>query len=180
MNYVLIKVATAVALGGIGAFVAKKIRLPSSFFLGPIITIGLVQIFIGEISGRPNWFRIFIQIAVGIVIGTNFSKFSLAILKSLLKPALLIGILMSGGGLFIGFLIHIYSGLDIVTSFMGSIPGGQGEMAILAESVNAQTEMVILFQLIRNQFTLIFLLPLAKFLIKFSERKKEEQIHGVQ
>ncbi|MFZ7103838.1 MAG: AbrB family transcriptional regulator [Peptococcaceae bacterium] len=88
MSPTILKLVLAIIVGGFGAFVAVKAKLPAGVFLGPVIFVGTYKIFSGLLIDRPVWFRVGIQIAIGIILGSNFSQVCLKILYKLIKPAL--------------------------------------------------------------------------------------------
>ncbi|MEL7565308.1 MAG: AbrB family transcriptional regulator [Dehalobacterium sp.] len=158
----VLRLALTLFLAGIGAWVALKIKIPAGVFLGPIIVIGTYQVFAGTLMERPVWLRTMVQIAVGIVLGTSFAKVHLGELKKLIKPTLTVCAMMLGGGLAIALILGCTTGWDYKTVILATTPGGQGEMAILSDSVGAATEKVIILQLVRNQLVMLFMLPLAR------------------
>ncbi|MFZ7104078.1 MAG: AbrB family transcriptional regulator [Peptococcaceae bacterium] len=158
------RVVLVILIGSLGAFVAHKIKLPSAFFLGPIIFIASYQIFLGNLVGRSQLVRIVIQIAVGIVLGANFSRLTGPTLKRIIKPAVLIGIFMLAGGILIGTVMtKLFPHLDFVACILGTTPGGQSEMLLIAEDMGVSTEIVLVLQLIRSQFVIIVLIPILRF-----------------
>lgn len=165
------KLSLTFLLGGIGAFIALKLRLPSAYLLGPIIMISIYQVFINDLIDKPGWLRLIIQIAAGIVIGTNFAKVSIEALKKLVKPALTVAFIMVIGGLTVGTILNKITGIDIITSILSTTPGGQGEMILLAEGAGAYTEKVLILQLLRNQTVLLIMLPICKAILNWKGSK---------
>ncbi|ATW26121.1 AbrB family transcriptional regulator [Candidatus Formimonas warabiya] len=172
-----LRLALTLLLGGIGAWVAMKIKIPAGVFLGPILIIGAYQVFYGPLMDRPVWLRTMVQIAVGIVLGTSFAKVHLDGLKKLIKPTVTVCALMLGGGLLIALILGITTDWDYKTVILATTPGGQGEMAILSDSVGAATEKVIILQLVRNQLVMLLMLPLARafYSIKPSRRLQSDE-----
>lgn len=167
-NYVL-HLFMLLSLGVIGAFVALKLRFPTAEFLGPILFVGTYQVTFGSIMDKPYWLRLVVQIAVGIVLGTKLTKSFFSNFKKLIKPTLMVSSILVSGAVLLGMLLQTFTGWDLITCIIATSPGGQGEMALLSDSVGAETEKVIILQLIRNQMALVVLLPLARFYLNKKE-----------
>lgn len=160
------------ALSGMGAWIAYKLKIPAGVFLGPIIVIGAIQIFWGPLLHRAVWMRTGVQIAVGIVLGTSFAKVSLLSLRKLIKPSLTVSAIMVCGGLLIGTMLHLTTGWDYKTAILATTTGGQGEMAMLSDSVGAVTEKVIILQLARNQLVMLVMLPIARVFYQIKPQRR--------
>ena len=171
INYIS-KILMLIIIGGIGAIVALKIKIPSGAFIGPIVFIGVYQILNGNIIEKPYWLKLIAQLAVGMFLGTRFTREFLASSKKLVKPIIIACSTLISGAVILGIILKNYTGWDYITSILATVPGGQAEMAMLSDNVGAQTEKVILLQLLRNQFTLLFMLPMAKLFIKYKEKRK--------
>lgn len=170
----LIKLLTALSIGCLGAYIGYKIKLPVWAFLGALLAVALFQITFGAIMERPSWLRLIVQIAVGIMVGTNFEKITVKELKALIIIALTIGIILVCGGVLVGCALKTYSGWDLITCLLSTMPGGQTEMAIFSDSMQAQTEKVIILQLARSQLVLIVLFPLVRAFVKKGENNYEK------
>ena len=173
LNY-LFKMLILFAVGGLGAVVALKLKVPSGALIGPIVFIGAYQIIFGIIMDKPYWLRLSAQLAVGMFLGTKFTREFLKDFKKLVKPILVVCLTLTTGSIVIGIIIKTYTGWDYITSILASVPGGQAEMAMLSDSVGAQTEKVILLQLFRNQLALLLMLPMARLFIKYKEKRMNE------
>jgi len=171
------KLIVTFLLGGMGAAIALKVRLPSAYLLGPILMVSAYQVFVNDLIDKPGWLRLIIQIAAGIVIGTNFAEVSIQMLKKLIKPALSVALIMVIGGLTVGTILNKITGIEIITSILSTTPGGQGEMILLAEGAGAYTEKVLILQLLRSQTVLLVMLPICKVVLHMrgSKLAKGEQ-----
>jgi membrane AbrB-like protein len=161
-------------IGGVGAILGLRLKIPAGVFLGPIVLVGAYQVAFGTIMEKPYWIRLAMQIAVGIVLGTKLTKNFIADFNGLIKPVLVACAAMFCGALLLGFMLKVFTGWDLTTSILSTAPGGQAEMAMLSDSIGAETEKVIILQLIRNQLVLIVMLPLARIFF----RKREKEVMG--
>lgn len=170
MDYIL-HLLLLLGLGGMGAFIAVRLKMPTPVFLGPIIFVGTYQVAFGNIMEKPYWLKLAVQIGVGIVLGSKITKAFLGDFKKLVKPTLMVSMTLFGGAVLLGMVLQSLTGWDLMTCILATAPGGQADMAILSDSVGAETEKVIVLQLIRNQLALVVMLPLARLYLK---RKKKE------
>lgn len=161
-----------ICIGGIGAFIGFKLKIPAGVFIGSIIFVGVYQIIFGTIMEKPSWMKLIMQIAVGLVLGTRFTQELLLDFKKLIKPIIISSFTLIFSALVLGLTLSYLTDWDLATCILSAAPGGQTEMAILSDSIGAQTEKVIVLQLVRNQLVLIVMMPLVKLLMK----KKEKEV----
>ncbi len=159
-----------IGLGGIGAFIAVRLKMPTAVFIGPIIFVGAYQVVFGSIIDKPYWLRLVVQILVGIVLGSKVTKAFVLDFKKHLKPTLMVSFIIFSSAIFLSIVLEAFTDWDLVTCILATAPGGQADMAILSDSVGAQTEKVIIIQFIRSQLALVVMLPLARLYFK---RQKE-------
>jgi membrane AbrB-like protein len=171
IEYIL-HIILLLGLGSLGSMLAIKIKIPAGAFLGPIVLVAVYQVAFGTIMEKPYWLRLGVQIAVGIVLGTGITKFFLYDFRDLVKPIIIVCSTLICGGVILAILIHNLTNWDIITCVLATAPGGQAEMALLSDSVGANTESVITLQLVRNQLVMVGLLPLARL---FTKSKKIEE-----
>ena len=170
MDYIL-HLLLLLGIGGTGAVIGHRLKIPAGVFIGSIIFVGAYQVIFGTIMEKPYWIKLVMQIAVGLVLGTKFTESFLKDFKKLIKPIIVACFTMLSSAVLLGILLRYLTGWDLITSILSTAPGGQAEMAILSDSVGAQTEKVIVLQLVRNQLVLIGMMPLVKVLLK--NKKKE-------
>ncbi|HBH12926.1 MAG: Putative membrane protein [Clostridiales bacterium 38_11] len=149
-------------VGGLGAFIGHRLRIPAGIFIGAIISVGVFQVFFGTIMAKPSWMKLIMQIAVGLVLGTRFTAEVLIDFKKMVKPVLISCVSLIFFAIMIGYFLSYITGWDLLTSILSTAPGGQTEMAILSDSVGADTEKIIILQLVRSQLVLVVMMPLVK------------------
>lgn len=170
INY-LFQILILISIGGIGAVVALRIKVPSGALIGPIVFIGAYQIIFGNIMEKPYWLKLTAQLAVGMFLGTRFTREFLNDFKKLIKPIAVACLTLISGAVILGIILKNFTGWDYITSILATVPGGQAEMAMLSDSVGAQTEKVVLLQLLRNQLALLLMLPMARLFLKYKEKR---------
>jgi membrane AbrB-like protein len=149
-----------------GAAAGRVLRLPS----GPMI----VTLFFGAIlnlSGAmaielPRWLLTATYALLGWSVGLHFTP---AILAHALRafPKVLVNIVLlisfSAG---VGYFLTQTLGIDILTAYLATSPGGLDSVAIIAASSHVDVPFVMSFQTIRFLTIVIVGPPLARFLAR--------------
>jgi len=97
----------------------------------------------------PSKLRTVIQILAGSFIGSSFTREAVASMYVLIIPLLLI---LSGviTVIFVlGWILHKFTKLDLLTSFLACSPGGLTEMALMSEEFGADTPKISIMHTLR-------------------------------
>ncbi|RUM95566.1 AbrB family transcriptional regulator [Pseudaminobacter arsenicus] len=141
------------AIGGIGG---RLLRLPSPWFLGSLI-LGVTLHLAGLVDFQlPEWLLAMSYALIGWAIGLNFSRPILRhAARALPQIALSILVLMSFcGGL--AWLLSRYLGIDPLTAYLATSPGGMDSVAIIAAAAdNVNISFVMAMQTARFLFVLM-------------------------
>jgi len=119
------------AIGSAFGFVFYKLKVPAGLMVGALVSVTAINI-IWNAGFMPNGTKTFVQIIAGAFIGCSMEKSYLKRLSKIIKPALIMLFTFLLLNLLTGFLIYRVSQLDLVTSFMSTIPGGAGDTPIIA------------------------------------------------
>ena len=173
----LLPVLLLIVVAWLSAMLGKRIKLPVSFFLGPVFLVMLLQLTNIQTPEVPVWLLYIAQICIGAYIGL------------LLKPkmiklgarVLVLGISSALVLLFITYLqglimIHLFN-YSLPTSFLSTAAGGLDQMSLLATAVGADISVVSVFQMFRLLFVFIVIIPLLKVACLWIDRRNA-QIHG--
>lgn len=152
------------AAGGVAGHFA---RLPSPYFLGAMfLGVGL-HLGLGVPMQLPEWLLAVTYIAIGWSIGLNFT---LPILRHAMRalPQVLASILtliaFCGG---IAYLLSHYGGIDPLTAYLATSPGGMDSVAIIAAaSDSVDISFVMALQAVRFLIVLIFGPSLARLVAR--------------
>jgi membrane AbrB-like protein len=104
------------------------------------------------------------QAVVGTALGAGFSPATLLTLPrhfSIFAFAVIFILLSS---LFNGWILTRSTRLDVATAFLGTMPGGAGEMAAMSESLGADSRLVVIMQYTRLLLILASLALATPFL----------------
>ena len=144
---------TAVAAG---TAIAVRFGVPTPWLLGPILTAAVLVCLGMEAVPMPGWIISAAQVSAGIYMGSNIDMTSLADnWRSVFFYTLsgVAGILCCS--FVIGYGLKQICGYSLVTAFLGTAPGGIGEMGLTAMMVQADLSVVIAYQIFRLFFVLL-------------------------
>jgi uncharacterized protein len=155
------EVVLALVLGGLGGFIASRLRVPLAWILGPLFAC-----FAGTLVGlrlRPiPYGRQVAHTVVGLAIGLRLTPAVLAATAGLLPAmavATLYTIAVTTGA---AFLLRSLAQVDRRTAFFGSAAAGMAEMAILANERGGDAQAVSIVHAIRVTCVVI-VVPLLVF-----------------
>jgi len=141
--------AGALAVAAIGAAGGIALKLPAGALLGPIV-LGAALNIAGLITlALPGWLLAASYAVVGWRIGLSFTREIVATARAALPRILLaIGALLAfcAG---IAVLIHEATGIDLVTAYLATSPGGMDSVAIIAASTPVDVPFVMALQALR-------------------------------
>ncbi|MCM3569531.1 AbrB family transcriptional regulator [Neobacillus mesonae] len=155
----------------VSAFLAKKLKLPTPFLLGPILGSAIANISGLHGPALPVSLMDLSQFLIGGYIGLLMHPEKLEHKARVISLALISGIVMIIGSLGLSLLLVYFSDITPSTSFLGVAPGGMDQMAILAHEVGADLSVVTGYQLFRLFFIYFAVPPFLRFI--FLKRKTQ-------
>ncbi len=152
-------IGTAVA----GGLLGRLLRLPSPFFLGSIIAGTVAHLGLELPFPLPEWLLALSYAVIGWTIGLNFTRpvllHAVRALPQVVGSILLL-ILFCGG---IAFVLTEVLGVDPLTAYLATSPGGMDSVAIIAAASNSvDLSFVMALQLARFLFVILVGPPLAR------------------
>lgn len=146
-----------------GACLARLLGLPSPYFLGAFILGSVLHIPFGADFQIPEWLLAASFALIGWAIGLKFRSETLqASARALPQIVLSILVLMAfcGG---IAFVLAHHMGIDPLTAYLATSPGGMDTVAIVAvASGSADISFIMTMQALRFLFVLVVGPPLAR------------------
>ncbi|MBI4790580.1 MAG: AbrB family transcriptional regulator [Chloroflexi bacterium] len=143
-----------------------RLRLPLAAILGPMLVVGAASA-TGIVQVEfPFWVKLGLQIVVGAFLGYSVDRGALRNIGSMLKPIALATTWMIAAALLIGYLLAVFTGVDLTTAFLGTSPGGIAEMTAMAMSSNANVALVATLQAFRIITTVLTIPFLARGVVK--------------
>lgn len=150
----IIKTLLIIGVTTLAIQIGRLIKLPSNLFLAPFFSCLLLFWFIPT-TIPPMIFSIGLFL-LGLSTGV---KFDLQTINKLLKAVLIeiiLVILLIIICLIIGYEFHQITGLDMMSSLLGTTPGGLNTMTATALELGGDSGMVLTMQMVRMFFILTF------------------------
>jgi uncharacterized protein len=154
------------------AFIAKRIKAPTPYLLGPILITAILTI--AGVHGpalHPAILDVS-QFMIGGYIGLLLKPEKLQHKARIISLALISGITMILGSLCLSYLLVFYDNITPSTAFLSVAPGGMDQMAIMAHEIDADLSMVTGYQLFRLFFIYFAVPPFLRWF--FISRKKQK------
>ena len=159
-----VPLACTLLFAGAGAIVGRLLRIPSGALFVPLAagaalnSLGLIEIEL------PRWLLALTYAVLGWTIGLRFTRkvvayASHAVPLILLSIAVLIAFC---GGL--GYTLTRILGIDPLTAYLATSPGGMDAIAIIADASHADISFVMALQAVRLFLVILLGPPLARLL----------------
>ncbi len=142
----------------LAAFVLQAARLPAAWLFGPLAVSALFAVRAWSLAELPRPLYIAAQAVIGAGLGAGFSPTTLLVLPRHAGIFLFAVVFILMTSLLNGWMLTRHTRLDVATAFLGTMPGGAGEMAAMSDSLRADTRLVVVMQYTR---LLLILLSLA-------------------
>ena len=159
--------AATLLIALVGAGAGRLLRLPSPYFLGTMILGTVLHLGAGIDFQLPQWLLAVSYAAVGWAIGLNFTKPILRHATRALPQivaAILILIAICGG---VAWLISRTLGIDPLTAYLATSPGGMDSIAIIAAAAdNVDISFVMALQTVRFLIVLVLGPSIARLIAR--------------
>jgi membrane AbrB-like protein len=146
----------ALAIGG--PLIARALRIPAGAMLVPMV-LGAVLVHFGWLAIElPPWLLAGCYALIGWNVGLRFTR-GLLVHAARALPGILAGVLamIVLCGAVAGMLV-LFAGVDPLTAYLATSPGGADSVAIIAASTNVDLSFVMAMQTVRL-FAVLFLAP---------------------
>ena len=140
--------AFTLLIGFLGYKIAEKLHLSAPGMLGSMLLVGITNILFGYAS-LPSWIKISAQALSGAYIGMQFIRKDIYNLRFLIVPFLILIMFFTINTFFVGWLIHVLCGTDLLTSLLSCVAGGVSDISMIAMDMNADVSMVAMMQTVR-------------------------------
>ena len=162
-----LSLAETLALAVLGPVLARVLRIPAGAFLVPLVG-GVVLTHFGWMTIElPTWLLALSYAVVGWNVGLRFSR-PLLLHAARLLPRMLVStlalIVLCGG---LAAVMVMVAGIDPMTAYLATSPGGSDSIAIIAASSNVDISFVMAMQTVR----MIGVMFLAPVLTRFIARR---------
>lgn len=171
---IILNLLVLAGCGVLGVWGGRRLRLPSSGFLGPFI-VGLVTFWILPYQLQVPQFLFYAGLLlVGLSIGVQFDwQIAQKLLKAVLIEVGLV-ILLILSCLAVGYEFHVVTHVDTITAVLGFTPGGIEAMIATVMQLGGDTGLVLAMQLTRMLSILLIAPWLVAVLVKNVKRSEGE------
>lgn len=155
------------AVGLAGGLLARLVRLPSPFFLGSF-ALGVALHLAGLVDFQlPPWLLATSYVVIGWTIGLNFDRAVIAHAARALPQILMSILILMGFCGAIAWLLSHELGVDPLTAYLATSPGGMDSVAIIAAaSSSVNLSLVMALQTARFLFVLAFGPAIARLIAR--------------
>ncbi len=151
------------ALALVGGCLGKWLRIPAGVFLVPFLIGSALSVSGMLVIEIPEWLLAISYALLGWNIGLGFTRPILAHARRALVPTIVsILVLMAFSGL-LAFILVRMLGIDPLTAYLATSPGGMDSIAIIAASSNVDVPFVMALQTARLLMVMAVGPSLARF-----------------
>jgi membrane AbrB-like protein len=150
-------------------------HLPAAWLFGPLVASALFALRDWQAFEASRSIYVAAQAVIGTGLGAGFSPATLLTLPkhfSIFAFAVVFILLTS---LFNGWILTRRTRLDVATAFLGTMPGGAGEMAAMSDSLRADSRLVVIMQYTRLLLILATLAVVTPFLNHHAPSAQEQE-----
>jgi membrane AbrB-like protein len=155
--------ASVFAVGAVGALLGRLLRLPGPFLLGPLILASILKLS-GMVQFQlPEWLLASAYALIGWNVGLNFRRETIVLAWRALPQMIVSIVVLMVFCALIGWFLHINYGIDPMTAYLATSPGGLDSVVIIAAAArHVDLAFVITLQTMRLLLVMIFGAPLAR------------------
>lgn len=134
--------AAVLAAGAAGALLGRLLRLPMWAFSGSLIGVAVLHGWVDIQLATPSWWSLTAQILVGTAVGSKLDGGVLRRFRAAMPGGLLVVCVLVPAGVALGVLLHADSGIPLLDSVLGMVPGGVAEMVAASTSLHGNSALV--------------------------------------
>ena len=153
-------------VGALGGIIGVKLKLPAGALFGAMAATAIYNLLSGKGYIPPQADTI-LQIVIGAAIGLNFNMETIKGLGSIFLSAVIMvaGLLIFS--VILGWLIHRFTGIDLITAIFSASPGGLSNIVLISNAYGAQAHIVALLHTLRLISVVVFMPVIVKFISRF-------------
>ena len=143
----------ALVLGG--GWVARRFAIPGGSMVIPLVACVVVQLVWGLTPALPPVLMALAYAAIGWSVGLRFTRDVLLHAVRALPRVMAAMLLLMGVGVASGAVLVLAMGLDPLSAYLATSPGGADSMAVIAATSTVETSFVMAMQLARFLLVLV-------------------------
>ncbi|MFH1086454.1 MAG: AbrB family transcriptional regulator [Chloroflexota bacterium] len=139
---ILWRLGVLLIAGVLVGLLADRYKVPSGSLLAGMILGAVLNPLWLRLPGVPSGWQLVSQVIIGAGVGVTLTRAALRTFRPYALPGLLMTAGLIVSGLALGWALDLVTELDLVTSIVGSAPGGADTMIILASELGADPQLV--------------------------------------
>lgn len=150
-----------------GPWIGHLLRMASPQFIGTMVLAFALKAGLGVEFQLPEWLLAVSYAVVGWTIGLRFRRETITQIRRSLPQvtAAIIALIAICGG--VAFLLTRFAGIDALTAYLATSPGGIDSVAIIAAAAdNVDISFIMALQMLRFLIVLLMEPALARFVAK--------------
>ncbi|WP_426750518.1 AbrB family transcriptional regulator [Myxococcus sp. Y35] len=160
---------TTAGVCAVGSFLGLRLNLPAGSFLGPVL-LGIPLTALGvPVGALPPGVLLLALWALGVRVGSQFDASAIHELKRVAHVAVVASVAMVAGCLLLAWGWSAASGVDLITTYFATSPGGADSVLAIALGTRATLSVVLAVQV--GRVLLIFLVA-PSFLRRLSPSRE--------
>jgi hypothetical protein len=159
-------------IGLLGGLAALRLRVPTGDLIGPILTVGGVQMLGAGLGTLAEGLRQVAMLLIGTAVGAQMSRESLRLLRQVALPAAALIVTLISVGLGLGWGLSQVTSLDLASALLSSVPGGASTMPAVAHDLGGDMRLVAALHLVRQLVIFILLPALLGQLLRGKQRRE--------
>jgi uncharacterized protein len=148
--------AVLFALAAAGGAIARRLRVPTAYMMGPLVVTIALTVSEMALSSVPSGFTNAAQVLLGGVLGSKFQRSFLAAAPRFVAALVPSVALTLGLAALVGWAIARLSGAYLGTALLAAAPGGIAEMSITAKVLRIGVAFVTAAHIIRYAIVVLF------------------------
>jgi membrane AbrB-like protein len=160
------------ALGFAAGALAVRAGVPTGDLIGPIVAIGAINVLWAGPAPLAEGFRTAAMVLIGTAVGTQVSRESLRLLRSVAVPAATVILTLISVGLALGWALSRVTSLDLVSALLTAVPGGASTMPAVAQDLGGDMRLVAALHLTRQLVIFILVPSVLGFLLRRRNRER--------
>ncbi len=152
-----------ICLGTLGGLAGTRLKIPAGSLIVAMLTIIAFKLITRLHWEMPKGFNLFLQVALGIMVGSSFQPAMLPVLKKLFFPVVTSTATLVGVGILLSIVFTRMQILDAPAAYLGTSPGAMSALIVLAFESGTSATLVVCFHF----FRVVFVILTAPLLLKF-------------
>jgi membrane AbrB-like protein len=165
------------AVGLVSGLLAARLRVPTGDLIGPILTIGGLNLLGSGLGPLAQGFRTTAFLLIGTAVGTQMSRESLRLLRHVALPAVVVIATLVSVGLALGWGLSQVTSLDMASALLSAVPGGATTMPAVAHDLGGDMRLVAALHLTRQLVIFVLVPSLLSYLLR---RRRREPVSAIE